>query len=169
MVVNQVVDAGGGVGGVRWFEFSRNLPMEGTDWTIRQDATYSPDDTYRFMGSAAINAQGDIALGYTASSSTVFPSIRVTARQSDDPLNQMTMEELTLVPGVATMNGSQRWGDYSALAADPSDDNTFWYINQRLNGTNQRSVWFGAFSIVPPLFSDGFESSDTSAWDLTVP
>ncbi len=169
MVVNQVVDAGSGVGGVRWYELSREPAPEGAGWTLRQNATYSPDATYRFMGSAAINAQGDIALSYTASSSTEFPSIRATARRVDDPLDQMTMDELTLVPGLASMTTSQRWGDYTALGADPSDDNTFWFINQRLNTTSQRSVWIGAFTIVPPLFTDGFESGDTSAWDLQVP
>ncbi len=158
MVVNQVVDVGGGVAGVRWWEIARN----GGSWTIKQESTYSPDNTYRFMGSMAINNVGDIALGYSASSDTEFPSIRVTARGVNDPLNQMTMTEMTLVPGVASLTSSQRWGDYTSMDVDPSDNNVYWYINQRLNSTNQRGVWVGAFRFVPPsgdylIFEDGFE------------
>ena len=169
MVINQVVDVGGGVGGTRWWELVRSgMPAEGAGWNLHQDSTYSPDSTYRFMGSIAKNGDGDIALGYSASSDSVFPSIRVTARRAEDPLNQMTMEELTLVPGVASMTSSQRWGDYTSMDVDPVDDKTFWYVNQILSGTNQRSVWVGAFSL-DGVFSDGFESGDTSAWDTAVP
>ncbi|MDH3404816.1 MAG: hypothetical protein OEP45_14445 [Acidobacteriota bacterium] len=168
LVTNQVVDVGGGVGGTRWWELRRDPLSLGAGWTLRQDSTYSPDETYRFMGSIAMNGDGDIALGYSASSETVFPAIRVTARRAEDPLNQMTMEELTLVPGVASMTASQRWGDYTSMDVDPTDDRTFWYVNQRLNATNQRSVWIGKFSL-DQIFADGFESGDTSAWSNTVP
>jgi len=169
MVVNQVVAVGGGVGGVRWYEISKDPLPEGAGWTLRQDSTYSPDSTYRFMGSATMNAAGDIALAYSASSTTDFPSIRATARFEADPLNTMTMDELTIVPGVASLTTSQRWGDYTALGADPADDKTFWFTNQILTSTSQRSVWIGAFRIEPPLFADGFESGDFTAWDFTAP
>lgn len=158
MVLNQVVDVGGGVAGVRWWEIHR----QSGSWSLRQDSTYSPDNTHRFMGSMAINSYGDIALGYSASSDTVYPSIRVTARGANDPLNQMTMDEMTLVPGVASITSSQRWGDYTSMDVDPADENVFWYVNQRVNSGNQRSVWVGAFRFVPPngnylIFKDGFE------------
>lgn len=158
MVVNQVVDAGGGVAGIRWWEIFRS----GGSWSIRQESTYSPDNTYRFMGAMAINSQGDIALGYSASSDTEFPSIRVTARRASDPLNQMTMDEMTLVPGIASATSSQRWGDYTSMDVDPADNSVFWYINQRMNSNTQRSVWVGAFRLPPAIgspliFKNGFE------------
>jgi hypothetical protein len=161
MVLNQAVDVGGGVSGVRWWEIFRDNNVEGAGWTLRQDATYSPDDTYRFMGAMAINGNGDIALGYSASSDTLFPEIRVTARRGNDPLNQMTMEEITLVPGIATLQSNQRWGDYTSMDVDPADENIFWYINQRMDSTNQRSVWVGAFrfALGEIFFEDGFEST----------
>ncbi len=167
MGINQVVDVGAGVGGTRWWELRRSAGL-GDGWALRQDSTYSPDDTYRFMGSIATNGDGDMALGYSASSTSVFPELRVTARRADDPLNEMTMEELTLVPGVASLSSSQRWGDYTSMDVDPADDRTFWYVNQRLNATNARSVWVGVFSL-GAIFADGFESGDTSAWSNTVP
>lgn len=159
MVVNQVVDVGAGVAGVRWWEIFRDNSVDGSGWTLRQDSTYSPDGTSRFMGSMAINGNGDIALGYSASSATEFPSIRVTARRGSDPLNTMTLEETTLVPGVAELTANQRWGDYSSMDVDPANESIFWYINQRLNATNQRSVWVGAFrfELGEEFFQDGFE------------
>lgn len=164
LVVNQVVDAGSGIAGIRWWELHRNTTTQGAGapWIVKQESTYSPDNTYRFMGSIAMNSQGDIALGYTASSATVFPSIRVTARKNHDPLNQMTMQELTLVEGIANLTVNQRWGDYSSIYSDPSDDRTFWYINQILTSQNQRSVWVGAFRIPGPdlIFDNGFEDPD---------
>lgn len=159
MVLNQSVDIGSGVAGVRWWEIFRDNNVEGAGWTLRQDSTYSPDDTYRFMGSAAINGNGDIALGYSASSDTVFPEIRVTARRGDDPLNEMTMDELTLVPGIDILTSNQRWGDYTSMDVDPANENIFWYINQRMDATNQRSVWVGAFrfELEEEFYQDGFE------------
>lgn len=169
MVLNQVVDAGAGIGGIRWWEIFHDGTAEGGGWGLRQDSTYSPDGTFRFMGSMAINGNGDIALGYSASSETEFPSIRVTARAAGDPLNQMTMEETTLVEGLGAMTANQRWGDYTSMDVDPADESVFWYVNQRLNGTNQRSVWVGAFRLGFSVFSDGFESGDTTSWSNTAP
>ncbi len=160
MVINQVVDVGAGLAGIRWWEFFRDNNVEGAGWTLRQESTYSPDGTSRFMGAMAINGNGDIALGYSASSATEFPSIRVTARRADDPLNEMTMEEQTLVPGVASMTTSQRWGDYTSMDVDPANESVFWYINQRLNSTNNRSVWVGSFrfALEEEFFMTGFEN-----------
>lgn len=163
MVVNQVVDVGDGVAGIRWWELHRDTLTEGpsAQWSIRQESTYSPDNSYRFMGSVTMNKKGDIALGYSASSETEYPSIRVTARHHIHPLNQMTMQELTLVDGISYLTVNQRWGDYTSIYTDPSDDNVFWYINQILTSPNQRSVWVGAFRIPDEIiFSDSFEDLD---------
>lgn len=174
MVINQVVDAGAGVAGKRWWELRRTpAPPESgrgvpSPWTIHQEGTYSPDGESRFMGSAAMNGRGDIALGYSVSSSTVFPEIRVTARRAEDPLGEMTMAEITLVPGQASLTSSQRWGDYTSMDVDPADDSTFWFINQRVDTGGLRSVWVGAFQL-DQLFSDGFESGGTEAWSSAVP
>ncbi len=169
MVLNQVVDAGGGIGGIRWWELFRDNAVEGVSWTLRQDSTYSPDTTYRFMGAMAINGDGDMALGYSASSATEFPSIRVTARSGSDPLNQMTMEETTLVEGSAILTANQRWGDYTSMDVDPADESVFWYVNQVMSATNQRSVWVGAFRLGLDLFADGFEGGDVTSWSNASP
>ncbi|MEM7354441.1 MAG: hypothetical protein AAF657_26780, partial [Acidobacteriota bacterium] len=111
MVVTQVVDAGGGQAGKRWYE----LRKEGAgDWSIFQQGTYAPDAEGRFMGSIAMDAGGNIALGYSVSSSTVFPGLRATARRPGDAAGTMTMTELSIREGAGIQTATQRWGDYSA-------------------------------------------------------
>ena len=169
MLMTQVVDAGGGVGGMHWWELRRSLLAEGGTWSIHQESTYSPDSTYRFMGSIAMNGNGEMALGYSVSDGTsVVPGIRVTARRPSDPLNTMTMEELTINPGNGVQTISQRWGDYTSMNVDPSDDLTFWYINEVLQENGTYITHVGVFSL-GSLFEDGFESGDASRWSSQVP
>lgn len=117
------------VDGVRWYEL-RN-PGAGTP-TLFQQGTFSPDSTNRWMGSIAMDKNGDIALGYSVSSSTVFPGIRYTGRLSTDAAGTMEAEN-TIFTGSFSQTGTlHRWGDYSAIQIDPSDDCTFWYTNEYL-------------------------------------
>jgi len=177
MVVTQVVDAGGGLAGKRWYELrNSSCAVEGclesgrgAGWSIFQQGTYSPDSVERFMGSAAMNAAGDIALGYSVSDATsVLPGIRVTGRRDGDPAGAMTMNEITIKDGEGIQTSSQRWGDYSSMNIDPSDGTTFWYTNEILQPSGLWITWIGAFSL-DGVFADGFESGDLSAWSQSVP
>jgi hypothetical protein len=123
MVVNQSVTAPTSVG-VRWYEV-RN---PSTTASIYQQGTYSPDATNRWMGSAAMDKVGNIAIGYSASSSTVSPGIRYTGRETTDPLNNLQAEH-TIIAGASSQNSS-RWGDYAAMRIDPTDDCTFWFTSE---------------------------------------
>jgi hypothetical protein len=128
IVVNHSVVAGSSVG-VRWYELRETPPSTSGAFGLFQQGTFAPDSTYRWMGSAAMDQVGDIALGYSASSSTLFPSIRYTARVPSDPAGTMEAENV-LQTGGGSQTGASRWGDYSALRIDPSDDCTFWYTNE---------------------------------------
>ena len=95
------------------------------------------DGLYRWMGSLAVDKDGNMALGYSASSSSVNPDIRYAGRLATDPLNTLPQGETSMLQGVT--RGSQsgncgggichRWGDYSAMSIDP-DGCTFWYVNE---------------------------------------
>ena len=119
--------------GIRWYE----IRSPGGTPVVYQQSTYSPDTTnYRWMGSAAMDKQGNLAVGYSVSSSTVHPAIRYTGRLVTDALN--TLEgEVSIFEGAGSQSGSNlsRWGDYSAMSVDPVDDCTFWYTNQYLKTT----------------------------------
>ncbi|HCG02579.1 MAG TPA: hypothetical protein DEV93_18805 [Chloroflexi bacterium] len=101
------------------------------------------------MGSVAMDAVGDMAVGYSKSGSaaTAFPSINYTGRLSADTLGTLETET-TLFAGVGSQTGGlTRWGDYSAMSIDPVDDCTFWYTNEYLpaNGSFNWSTRIGDF------------------------
>src|SRR5205823_8859988 len=126
VVVNHSVAVSGkrhsSVTGVRWYEL-RN--PNGTP-TVFQQGTYSPDATSRWMGSIAMDKVGDIALGYSASSSSVFPSVRYTGRVPGDLLGSMQAENSALIGNGSQSGTLHRWGDYSNMSVDPVDDCTFY-------------------------------------------
>ena len=67
-------------------------------------ATYAPSDgNSRWNGSIAMDSSGNIALAYSITSSSLYPSIRYTGRVSCDPLNQFTIAE----SGIMNGSGSQ--------------------------------------------------------------
>jgi uncharacterized membrane protein len=143
LVVNHSVTAGSSAG-VRWYELRSPLTEA---FTLFQQGTFAPDSNYRWMGSAAMDHAGDIAIGYSASSSSVFPAIRYTGRIPTDPSGTMRAET-TLQAGAGSQTGGlSRWGDYTALRIDPSDDCTFWYTNQYepANGSFNWATFIGSF------------------------
>jgi len=117
------------VAGIRWFEL-RNL-TSGTP-TLAQESTYQPDTTWRWMGSAAMDGVGDMALGYSASSAAINPQIRYAGRLANDPPNALAQGEAHLFDGAGSQTDNQffRWGDYSDMTVDPTDDCTFWYTQE---------------------------------------
>jgi hypothetical protein len=154
LVVNHSVTAGSSVG-VRWYELRR--PLTGS-YTLFQQGTFAPDATYRWMGSAAMDSAGDIAIGYSASSSSVHPALRWTGRTSSDPLGTMRTEA-SIFEGPGSQTGASRWGDYSALRIDPSDDCTFWYTNEDVLSNGNWTTQIASFKFSncgtspPPDFS----------------
>ncbi len=144
-VVNFTVDAGSGRAGIRWFELRR---LSGA-WSLYQEGTFAPADTeHRWMGSAASDHVGNLAVGYSVSSASVYPSIRYAGRLAGDPPNELTQGEATLIAGSGSQTGTaNRWGDYSTLSVDPTDDCTFWYTQEYVatTGTSSWQTRVGAF------------------------
>ena len=131
LVVNHSVTAGSS-GGVRWYEIQN---PSGTP-VLAQQSTYAPDSSYRWMGSVAMDQTGDLAVGYSKSSSSVYPSVAYAGRLATDPVNTLQAETI-VVSGTGSQNYSMnnRWGDYSAMQVDPVDDCTFWYTQEYIKTT----------------------------------
>jgi len=133
LVGNCVTDVNGADhGGLRWFE----LEKVGAAWTLRQEGTYAIDADHRWMAASAMDQSGNIAIAYNVSSTTTFPSLRYTGRLADDPLGVMTQPETSIHAGTAS-NSSNRYGDYSGMNLDPTDDCTFWFTGM----DNTSSSW----------------------------
>jgi hypothetical protein len=173
--------AAGGVAGIRWYEL-RNVPgqtLTTAPPVLHQIGTYAPDATWRWMGSIAQDQMGDIAVGFSASSAAEKPSIRYAGRHWDDLANTLAQGEATLVAGTGVQtidprnpqNALSRWGDYSALSVDPTDDCTFWYTNEYLvaDGGNWHTR-VGSFRLpaCPPRFSVVLPACATSGTSLTA-
>ncbi|PYK64070.1 MAG: hypothetical protein DME50_15580, partial [Verrucomicrobia bacterium] len=129
LVTNQSVEARPGVAGVRWYEIRRS----GGSYSVYQQGTYAPNDgVHRWMGSIAQDKNGNMALGYSVVNGVnVYPGIRYTGRLAGDPLGQMTLGEGVIINGSGVQtNTNSRWGDYTDMTVDPTDDCTFWYVNE---------------------------------------
>ena len=121
-------------------------PLNGA-FTLYQQGTFAPDSTYRWMASAAMDGAGDLAIGYSASSGNLFPAIRYTGRTPSAALGTMRAETSLLEGAGSQTGGLSRWGDYTALRIDPSDDCTFWYTNeyQPSSGSFNWATFVGSF------------------------
>ncbi|MDH5237257.1 MAG: hypothetical protein OEW85_06520, partial [Acidimicrobiia bacterium] len=172
MVFNQTVDVGAGltglpfaptgeVAGIRWYQLHG-----GAGWSIGDQGTYAPQPAgitsedqliHRWMGSAAIDAAGNIAMAYSAvnSDSTdgneIYPSLWYTGRQAGDAAGQMTQPEQTILAGTTPQGDDaapvtpQRWGDYAAMSVDPVDECTFWFTGHNA-GNPSRPTRIASFS-----------------------
>jgi hypothetical protein len=123
------------------------------------------------MGSIAMNGNGDIALGYSLSSSSVFPSVYYTGRRADAPLGEMNLEEVKIIEGTGSQTGWDRWGDYACLSVDPSDDSTFWFTTEyHKTGWKTRIASFDFGPFLPPFVDAGNDTTvcETEAFQTTA-
>jgi hypothetical protein len=139
--------------------------------SLYQQGQFAPDSSYRWMGSAAMDGAGNIAVGYSLSSGNIYPSIAFAARTPDLPAGTMGAERI-LQSGAGAQTTYSRWGDYTSLRVDPSDDMTFWYTNEYYSRNSRlfNYLWSTAIS---SFTVGGGSSSDFSLAaapnPLTVP
>ncbi|MGB8647721.1 MAG: hypothetical protein WCF84_20980 [Anaerolineae bacterium] len=121
--------------GIRWYQ----LDVTGGTPSLVQQSTFNPGDgLYRWLPSLAVDKFGNMAVGYSTSSSTTYPALAYTGRLSSDPAGTLGQGENMLFAGTGSqLNGYNRWGDYSAMSIDPTDDCTFWYTNEYYASTGR--------------------------------
>jgi hypothetical protein len=112
----------------------------------QQIFTNGGDGVWRFMPSLAVDAAGNMAIGYSASGSALYPSIRYSGRLAGDPPNTLGQAEAVLQAGLGSQTVSPRWGDYSSMTVDPTDDCTFWYVNEYYATPYDGSLFFAQWS-----------------------
>ena len=135
------------VTGVRWYDLLpsfQNVTVGQSatlTTTINQQSTFSPDTDYRWMSSIAMDRAGNIALGYSRSSPSRFPSVAVALGMvsSTNTVTKENLTPLTIESIVQAGTGSQtkysRWGDYAHMSIDPTDGCTFWFTSQYQTAT----------------------------------
>ncbi len=128
--------------GVRVYELNRT----GSTFTVQNALTVGDNSTSRWMASAAQDGQGNIAVGYSTSNEEKVPSISYTGKLASEN-SFRTEANLQVGTGVQTAFGF-RWGDYSQMTTDVSDDCTFYYTNQYYTLESQNESPFGWLSKV---------------------
>jgi len=114
--------------GIRWYELRMTTRGQTrSPWEIYQQGTYAPDANDRWLGSIAMDRMENIALGFSVSGASVYPSLHYTGRRPTDPLGTLPLEELPLIDGGGAQLHGIFFGDYSQMTIDPVDDCTFWY------------------------------------------
>ncbi len=133
--------------GIKWFELRRSA---GGVMSVNDEGIYAPgagdgiNGRNIWMAGIAQDGEGNLGLGYSASSTTLHPSILYTGRLTSDPPGTMGQGENTLVAGSGVQLGTaNRWGDYSSMSVDPVDECTFWYTQEYYTAASQASSTVG--------------------------
>ena len=127
LIVNHTIKSKTGGVALRLYD----LTINGNNLSVARQQTFEPDARFRWMGSAAMDKQGNVLIGYTAAGVDLFPSTRFAGYAAGEPAIH---DERTMVAGMAAQVDANdpldRWGDYSTMTIDPTDDCTFWYTAQ---------------------------------------
>lgn len=132
--VTQTTRTAGATARPQWAQL--NVSGGTVSTSLVQTQIYAPDTAlYRWIASVAADHDGNMAMGYSTSNaiSPNFPSIAYSGRLVGDAVNQLPQTEVQLIAGTGpqttTSGGTNihRWGDYTSMSVDPSDDCTFWY------------------------------------------
>jgi len=105
------------------------------------EAPYAPDANNRWLGSIAMDRRGNIALGFSVSGASVFPSLRYVGRRPHDPPGTLPLGEIPLIDGGGVQREIILFGDYSQMTIDPMDDCTFWYTGTYYPETTTPNDW----------------------------
>src|SRR3954453_14796174 len=133
--------------GIRWYELRKTTG----NWAVQNQGTFGPaDGLYRWMGSAAMDGDGNLAAGYSIGNGTApnYPSLAYAGRLASDAPNTLGQGEAILHMGTGSQTATgSRWGDYSMMSTDPVDDCTFWYTTEYLQttGPNPWRTRIGSF------------------------
>jgi len=135
---------------VRWYE------MDPVTLSTVQVGTISDPSLHYFYGSIAVNAAGDVGLGFSGSNADQYAGCYFTGRLADDPPGETGPPALYKAGAAAQNNidgfGRNRWGDYSMTTVDPNDDTTFWTIQEYAHGVDLWGTWILQMRPeIPPL------------------
>ena len=116
---------------IRWYQFDVTGGTFPATAVQQQDWSNGNDGLWRFMPSIAVDADGNAAIGYSVSSSSMFPGIRYAGRLATDPPNDLGQGEAVMFDGTGSQTDTlNRWGDYSMTTIDPADGMSFWHAGE---------------------------------------
>jgi subtilisin-like proprotein convertase family protein len=132
----------GTVNCVRWAQINLST------MTVANAGVYSSNSEYRTFADLAVNHCNDMAVGYTKSSSSMYPAVFVTGRQSTDAAGTLQAEVQLKAGEIAYTSfettAPRRWGDYTEMTIDPNGL-TFWYLGEYSKNTGTTQGRWGTY------------------------
>jgi hypothetical protein len=134
-----VASGSGGRNGSRWYQLDNltSTPTLTQSGTLFDPASSNPRGFW--IPSVAMSGQGHMALGASYAGNADYAGVAVAGRLSGDPLGTIqaaTFAVVSSTPYNVQSGNGQRWGDFSIVAVDPTDDQTMWTFAEYCNATN---------------------------------
>ena len=148
--------AGGSAGRaiVYYYKVNLNHYPSGTPTLAESGGIDGGSGVWNFQPAIGGNAQGDVCLVFSQSSSSTFPTIMYTSRaagagsfETPTVLKASTNQYNGSLDGTNCSMVQLRWGDYATVAADPVDG-SFWVCHEwaKTPANNNWSTWWGNIS-----------------------
>ena len=132
---------------IAWYQINPAVASETAAGLPFQQGRINSSSRWYYYPSIAVNKDQMVAIGFAGSSTSEYIGGFFTLRQSTDTHGQM--REVTLVKAgessyYVAKEDRNRWGDFSATCVDPSDDFTFWTVQEYADTTqNKWATWWG--------------------------
>jgi len=136
-----VASTSGNRNGSRWYQIDNlaTTPTLTQSGTLFDSAASNPRGYW--VPSVAASGQGHMALGASYANATVdHPGVATSGRLGTDPLGTIQTPTLAVVSTTNYTLSPPRWGDYSAVMVDPTDDQTLWAFAEYCNANGSWGV-----------------------------
>jgi hypothetical protein len=134
----------GGRNVARWHELNTGTwPASGTVTRTQSGDIDAGGLNWTVFPAIGVNAAGQLGVALGQSSVASRVAVSTAGRLPTDPVGRMGVPTV-VKPGDS--DGGGRWGDYYAVAIDPTDDTTFWHIGE-YRGTSNWQTWVGSFTV----------------------
>ena len=153
---------------VAWYQIN-----PGAGAVLAQGRISDPNRWY-YYPSIAVNKDNVAAIGFSGSSTTEYAGGYYTIIQpSSGTAEPVALLKAGEAPYWKTLGGTEnRWGDFSATVVDPTDDVTFWtlqeYAHLPVSGIDQWGTWWGKFHLSDVLSPTGLTATADNATQVTL-
>jgi len=132
---------------VYYYKIASNSFPSGTPTLAESGFIDGGPDIWNYQPAIGGNARGDVCIGFTQSSASMYPTMMVAARQATADAFPTPI----LVHSSPTAYNGSRWGDNATVSADPIDT-TFWVGSEVVNSglQNDWSSWLANVTFPGP-------------------
>ncbi len=138
-----------------------------TSQSVTETGTLGAINYWYIFPTLTVDKDQNIAITYSRSGTEEYCGAYYTTRLKNDPPGLSGSFPLKEGQGnyVVTFGGTRnRWGDYTGIYLDPSDQNNIWMHTEYAEATNRWGTWIGKVRMVP--FSGTYVSLSDDSLDF---